>query len=819
MSRNINTVLCLFLGFSTGLFAEIADFESIPLQDGVWNGSDLSGKVMSGNAILDNSYNSDWSSWSGFAVSSSTDSSTPGYANQYASVTGGGAAGSNQYAVAYEYGQGAKLSFRGARMIQSLKLSNSAYAYLAMRNGNDGYGFVGGPFESSDYLRVRITGTSPSGSAQKTVSLAEGNTIENSWIQADLSEFGMIDSLTFHIELSSSSFPSYFCLDDVQFAAGPPSFDDVLKESDAYVNGSSLPGFITSGYARFPNSFNSDWGSWSGFAVTRSTRNDQSGWIAQYDSIAKGPVKGEAFAVAYLYQSTEINFDLPQNPTGIFLSNSAYSYYSMRDGDSFAAAFTDSDHFNVIFSATDAAGNTLGSVPVSLAEGQNINGLWQWVDLSSFNGAIKIGVEINSSNAMTPAYFCMDEFGSPAPGASVPEVDIVLSSNGSIRTGDIVQVSMPTFDADVQDRLFCELLLDGKQLQLSGTSPASASFTAQSGTHALLARASDGANHRAKALNFTVTENSPPSVSLFISPTTPNKGDEVTLTVQAADLDGDPLTVTAFLDGLPLSLTGDAQSMTGTFTPASAGLHSVSATVSDGREEAKAFLNFEVMNPDASNPYPSDEPGAQQQVILDEIDRNSDDEQLHNILNRIIELDNNPASAFSSFLTPLNEGETRVIDSGNGVILTLTHTGFAQANLEHSDPVMPVRLSGLPQEHSVAVGTFELQKLSSLPAGASGRALSIDLMKNGQKVHEGFEIELRFHGKGRLFDLSDKSIPRPKLMLQQDDGSFADSGFEPYRDGDDLLVNLRHASVFVLTDGTEGFEPVPVAEGGGCLLR
>jgi len=62
----------------------VVDFENVKLNsDSIWNGSDGSGSFTTKVATFNNSYNSAWFSWSGFACSAKKDKITSGYANQY----------------------------------------------------------------------------------------------------------------------------------------------------------------------------------------------------------------------------------------------------------------------------------------------------------------------------------------------------------------------------------------------------------------------------------------------------------------------------------------------------------------------------------------------------------------------------------------------------------------------------------------------------------------------------------------------------------------------------------------------------------------
>jgi hypothetical protein len=81
----------------------VADFDDLSLDpESYWNGSDESGYFVSGNCMFFNNYDPAWSSWDGWAYSNLTDSTTPGFGNQYSAYTGGGQGGSSNYGVAYE---------------------------------------------------------------------------------------------------------------------------------------------------------------------------------------------------------------------------------------------------------------------------------------------------------------------------------------------------------------------------------------------------------------------------------------------------------------------------------------------------------------------------------------------------------------------------------------------------------------------------------------------------------------------------------------------------------------------------------------------
>ena len=85
--------------------ADVVSFDDRSLASGsYWNGSDESAMFMSGDAVLTNGYNTTYGSWDGWAYSNMTDTTTPGYTNQFSAITGSGVNGSANYGVAYDAG-------------------------------------------------------------------------------------------------------------------------------------------------------------------------------------------------------------------------------------------------------------------------------------------------------------------------------------------------------------------------------------------------------------------------------------------------------------------------------------------------------------------------------------------------------------------------------------------------------------------------------------------------------------------------------------------------------------------------------------------
>lgn len=117
------------------------------------------GGFTSGGATFANSY-TDWGtfiSWNGFAPSTMTDTTTPGYTNQFSCIAGGSAT----YAVGFDDGFTAGpdmvITFPSDALVSSLWVNNTTYAYLSMRDGDSfAKKFGGADGTDPDWFRLRL---------------------------------------------------------------------------------------------------------------------------------------------------------------------------------------------------------------------------------------------------------------------------------------------------------------------------------------------------------------------------------------------------------------------------------------------------------------------------------------------------------------------------------------------------------------------------------------------------------------------------------------------------------------------------------------
>jgi hypothetical protein len=234
-----------------------------------WNGSDLFGPVVtdttssttyatsfrSGGASFNNSYtwwkSYHYGSWTGWAFSDVSDTTTAGVVNQYAAFPGDGADGSHNYAVGFvsSYdGVYPTITLPSGTQIQSIAVTNTTYAAVSMRDG-DAYGKQFGAntaiddetgdevvvnMDAPDWFKLTVTGSKGAGVVGSVdFYLADYRFSDNSkdyivsnWATVDLSSLSSATMLKFSLSSSDSSdwgmnTPSYFAVDNITVSSVP----------------------------------------------------------------------------------------------------------------------------------------------------------------------------------------------------------------------------------------------------------------------------------------------------------------------------------------------------------------------------------------------------------------------------------------------------------------------------------------------------------------------------------------------------------------------------------------------------------------------
>ncbi len=227
-----------------------------------------------------------------------------------------------------------------------------------------------------------------------------------------------------------------------------------------YDNGSTGMGGFDSGGLRLNNSYDDQFGSWSGWAISKTSDMVTPGFENQFSAIAGGGVDdSDTYAVASAFLSGDapmITMDdatIDRSFESLMITNTTYAALSMRDGDSFAKKFggpsgDDEDFFLLQIEGIDVDGQSVGNVDFYLADFRfsdnsedYIVDQWTRVDVSSLVGAVQLSFSLSSSDVgafgmNTPAYFAVDHVVLSDPPPS--EITATVSRNDQDLSSDLV---------------------------------------------------------------------------------------------------------------------------------------------------------------------------------------------------------------------------------------------------------------------------------------------------------------------------------------------------------------------------------------------
>ena len=233
--------LALLLCLAANSRADVVDFADLKFPAGKDYVNNTDPGFTSGGAFFDNTYYPPSPPFgefaSGFSYSRVHDTTTAGFTNQYAAISNAGVDGrdTGTYAVANSFDQNtAYIDLPAGAVATSIDLTNTTYAYLSMKNGDQ----FDTPFGPSDYFTVKLIGYSGVGATggvtgEVDVSLAAGGSILDHWLTQGLSKLGSARSIGFGFDgskvgQSGLNTPAYVAVDNVRFAAVPEPSSVVL---------------------------------------------------------------------------------------------------------------------------------------------------------------------------------------------------------------------------------------------------------------------------------------------------------------------------------------------------------------------------------------------------------------------------------------------------------------------------------------------------------------------------------------------------------------------------------------------------------------
>ena len=160
-----------------------------------------------------------------FTYSSLTDTVTPGYMNN-AAITGSGVSTNSYFTVntgGDMWGIDTEITFEGGKAYKAKEcyVTNSTYAYRAIKDHNDGGAGMVKEWTADDSFTLTITGYNGAKETGKVeFKLADGFNIVKTWEKVDLSSLGEVTTLHFGLTSTDNgqwgmNTPAYFCLDQL----------------------------------------------------------------------------------------------------------------------------------------------------------------------------------------------------------------------------------------------------------------------------------------------------------------------------------------------------------------------------------------------------------------------------------------------------------------------------------------------------------------------------------------------------------------------------------------------------------------------------
>lgn len=243
-SRRLMSLMVVLTITVASAGAEVnVDFEdlSLPDNESSWSGTypvdgvGGTGELTSFSSrgvAFNNFSDGDWSFWEGFAYSNMSDTTTPGYTNQFSAYTGTGYdVGDDIYAVGWVgYSTIPTVTLPSPTNLLGGYFTNTTYAALVMLNGEGPAKKFGGVTgDDPDWFVLTITGKDAGGIETGTVDFYLGDYtfadnsldyIVDAWEYVDLTSLGVVKSLEFTLSSSDvgdlgMNTPAYFAMDNL----------------------------------------------------------------------------------------------------------------------------------------------------------------------------------------------------------------------------------------------------------------------------------------------------------------------------------------------------------------------------------------------------------------------------------------------------------------------------------------------------------------------------------------------------------------------------------------------------------------------------
>lgn len=264
-------------------------------------------------------------------------------------------------------------------------------------------------------------------------------------------------------------------------------FEGIELPLIGYRNDASPQSAFFSGEVAVPNAYFPTFDYWEGWAISAIKDNVTPGFSNQYSAIPGGGADHtEHYAVAYCPDGVVICLEgnsRGKPVQGMFVTNSTYAYYSMRDGDAFAKKFggetgDDPDYFILTIRVYHEGQLGPDSVAFYLADYRSpisaedyIVDTWEYIDLTSLGPADSLLMTLTSSDVgifgmNTPTYFCIDEILTGGDISSIQVADRVNERKVEVWPNPTTDL---LFTVSLEEDRFYEILDAQGRRRQSGT--------------------------------------------------------------------------------------------------------------------------------------------------------------------------------------------------------------------------------------------------------------------------------------------------------------------------------------------------------------
>ena len=227
----------------------------------------------------------------------------------------------------------------------------------------------------------------------------------------------------------------------------PATFEDIYLPEESKIEPNTYDFNVYSGSIGFEGMGDTYAGFsyWNGWGVSNQTSTEYTSLDDQFLSAFGGGYRSDNFGVLFGegYKATVLNNPEGEVISGMYLTNSAYDFSSISNGDGYAKKFEQGDWFKVTVNATLADG-TVGTKDFYLADYRSDNpndwyvlNSWEWMDLSDL-GAIKdfrfsfSSTDNGTWGINTPTYVCVDNIGG--------ERDIDFTDHVTVESGTVIDL-------------------------------------------------------------------------------------------------------------------------------------------------------------------------------------------------------------------------------------------------------------------------------------------------------------------------------------------------------------------------------------------